>query len=131
MPKSLKRTILYGGHLLLVAFLMLEIGVRIWGYSESHTYDPIYTSFEPSEDIPYIHKPNLIQAQARGLPVINTDSLGLRSKTSGTVYGPQQLGNIALPLWEIRDVWRGYSMNVQTCAHVLEDIHNHQQELLL
>lgn len=131
MPKRSKRTILYGGYLLLVTLSLLEIGSRLWGYSERHIYDPIYSSFELSEDIPYIHKSNLIQAQARGLPVINTDGLGLRSQTSGTVYGPQQLGNIALPLWEIRDVWRGYSMNVQTYAHVLEDIHNHQQELLL
>jgi hypothetical protein len=65
MPKRWKRTILYGGYLLFVTLPLIENGVRMWGYSERHIYDPIYTSFDPSEDIPYIHKPNLVHARAR------------------------------------------------------------------
>jgi hypothetical protein len=98
VPKRLMRTILYRGYLLLVTLPLLEIGVRIWGYSERHLYDPIYMAFEPCEDIPYIHKPNLVQARARGLAVINTDSLGLRAKTSGTVYGTKQPGEYRITI---------------------------------
>ena len=98
MPNRWKRTILYGGYLLLLTLPLLEMSVRIWGYSERHIYDPIYTSFDLSEDIPYIHKPNLLQARARGLAVINTDSLGMRAKTSGMIYAPSNPRNIALPL---------------------------------
>jgi hypothetical protein len=87
---NIEEAILYGGYLLFVTLFILEIGVRIEGYAKRHIYNPIYMSFEQSEDIPYIHKFNLIQSRARGLAVINTDSLGLRLKTSGTVYGPKQ-----------------------------------------
>lgn len=90
MWKRLKWSILYGGYLLLVTLLLLEIGVRVLGYSEHYIYDPIYRLFEQNDAIPYIHKPNLLQARARGLTVINTDSLGLRVKTSGAVYGAKQ-----------------------------------------
>jgi len=45
MPKRWKRTILYGGYLLLITLPLLEIGVRMWGYSARYIYDPIYTSF--------------------------------------------------------------------------------------
>ncbi len=68
------------GYLSLITFFILEIGVRLWGHSEPHIYDPIYRPFEQSEDIPYVHKPNLVQAHARGLAIINTDSLGLRGR---------------------------------------------------
>lgn len=131
MPKRLKRTILYGGYLLLVTFLMLEIGVRIWGYSERHIYDPIYTSFEPSEDIPYIHKSNLIQAQARGLAVINTDSLGLRSKTSGTVYGTKQPHEYRIAIvGDSVTFGEGVPNTQDTFSQVLEDTLNQEQSPL-
>ncbi|MBA3967500.1 MAG: hypothetical protein H0X47_17340 [Nitrospirales bacterium] len=47
-----KRTLSYAGYLLLVTLPLLEMGVRMWGFAERHIYDPIYWSFEPSEDIP-------------------------------------------------------------------------------
>jgi len=49
--------------------------------------DPIYMPFPAAADIPYVHKPGLANARARGLAVINTDSLGLRAKISGATYG--------------------------------------------
>jgi len=53
--------------------------MRVWGYAEGNIYDPIYAAYPQSKDIPYIHKPNLQQARARGLVVFDTDVLGLRS----------------------------------------------------
>lgn len=73
----------------IATLILLEIAVRIWGYSERYIYDPIYMPFEASEDIPFVHKPNLENARARGNAIIHTDSLGLRSTESGTTYGPK------------------------------------------
>lgn len=129
MPKRLTRTILYGGYLLLVTLPLLEMGVRIWGYSERHLYDPIYRAFEPSEDIPYIHKPNLVQARARGLAVINTDSLGLRAKTSGTVYGTKQPDEYRIAIvGDSNTFGEGIPETEDTFAQVLEDTLNQQQQ---
>lgn len=129
MPKRWKRTILYGGYLLLITVPLLEIGVRMWGYSARNIYDPIYTSFEGSEDIPYIHKPNLVQARARGLAVINTDSLGLRAKTSGMVYGPKQLHEYRIAIvGDSNTFGEGVPRTEDTYAQVLEDLLNQQQQ---
>jgi hypothetical protein len=131
MPKRLKRMILYGGYLFLVTLPLLEIGVRMWGYSERHIYDPIYTSFEPSEDIPYIHKPNLLQARARGLAVINTDSLGLRAKASGAVYGTKQPQEYRIAIvGDSVTFGEGVPNTKDTFSQVLEDTLNQQQSLL-
>jgi len=128
MPKRWKKTILYGGYLFLVTLPLLEIGVRMWGYAERYIYDPIYTSFEPTEDIPYIHKSNLIQARARGLAIINTDSLGLRSTTSGTVYGTKQPHEYRIAI--VGDSFtfgEGVPRTEDTYPQVLEDTLNQQQ----
>ena len=77
----------FGGSLLVATFAILEIGVRLLGYSEQYMFDPIYTSYNESNDIPYVYKPNLANARAMGVTVINTDSLGLRAKVSGARYG--------------------------------------------
>lgn len=131
MPKRLKRALLYAGYLLLVTLPLLEIGVRIWGYSEHHIHDPIYTSFESSEDIPYIHKPNLLQARARGLVVINTDSLGLRSKISGTVYGTKQLQEYRIAIvGDSVTFGEGVPNTEETFTEVLENMLNQQQDRL-
>src|SRR5678809_1534280 len=92
MSTSRKRllTISFVGLLIVVPLTVAEIVLRLWGYSERNIYDPIYIPFEKTEDIPYVHKPNLVQARAHGLAIINTDSLGLRSRTSGLRYGPKQ-----------------------------------------
>lgn len=131
MPKELKRTILYGGYLLLVTILLLEISVRIWGYSEHHIHDPIYTSFEPSENVSYIHKPNLMQARARGLVFINTDSLGLRSKVSGIVYGTKQPQEYRIAIvGDSVTFGEGVPNTEETFTEVLEHMLNQHQNLL-
>jgi hypothetical protein len=85
------RKMAFGIYLVGVTLVALEVAVRIWGYSEHHISDPIYMPFEPSPEIPYVHKPNLAHARAHGLAIINTDSLGLRSETAGLVYAPNRL----------------------------------------
>lgn len=122
---------MYTGYLLLVTLPLLEIGVRVWGYSEHHIHDPIYTSFESSEDIPYIHKPNLLRARGRGLAVINTDSLGLRSNISGTVYGTKQPQEYRIAIaGDSVTFGEGVPNTEETFAEVLEHILNQQQNLL-
>jgi hypothetical protein len=130
MPKRLKMTILYGGYLLLVTLLLLEISVRIWGYSEHHIHDPIYASFESGEDIPYIHKPNLMQARARGLVFINTDSLGLRSKVSGMVYGTRQPQEYRIAIVGDSVTFGEGVPTEETFTEVLEHVLNQHQNLL-
>ena len=70
--------------------LVLEIAVRISGYSNQWIYDPIYAPFPASDDLAYIHKPNLKDARARDRIVIQTDSLGNRSLQSGQTYRAKQ-----------------------------------------
>jgi hypothetical protein len=77
-------------YILLVPLVLLEVAVRIWGYSDHYMYDPIYMPFAKSADIPYIQKPDLSNVQARGLAVINTDSLGLRAVKAGARYKDKQ-----------------------------------------
>lgn len=85
----MKRGFVFFSLFIVVPLFLLEVGVRIWGYSFRCLYDPIYMPYEKSADIPYVHKPNLKHVRARGNAVINTDSLGLRSSTVGAVYGPK------------------------------------------
>jgi hypothetical protein len=88
MRKFLKKLV-FASYVVIATTTLLEIAVRISGYSEHHLCDPIYTTFAGSADIPYVHKPKLANARARGLAVINTDSLGLRSKTGEDHFGPR------------------------------------------
>ncbi|HEB50137.1 MAG TPA: SGNH/GDSL hydrolase family protein [Desulfobulbus sp.] len=81
------KRLLFPVYVLLAAAVLLEIAVRLWGYSDHYIYDPIYRPCEQSADIPYVHRPNLHNARARGSAVINTDSLGLRALESGATYG--------------------------------------------
>lgn len=129
MPKRIKRVFLFGVYLLLITIFLLEIGVRMWGYSERYIYDPIYMPFTTSEDIPYIHKPNLTQARARGLAVINTDSLGLRAKTSGTIYGPKQPCEYRIAIvGDSNTFGEGVPKTEDTYAQVLEESLNQQPQ---
>src|SRR6185503_13894816 len=92
MRRVLKR-LLFAVYLSAATFALLEIGVRVSGYSERHLCDPIYARFESApEEIPYVHRPNLSGARGRGLSVVNTDSLGLRSNVAGETYGARELG---------------------------------------
>src|SRR5690349_14203988 len=80
-------------------FALFELGVRVSGYSEHHICDPIYTRFgDASEEIPYVHKPNLSGARGRGLSIVNTDSLGLRSDTAGETYGARATGEYRIAI---------------------------------
>lgn len=92
MRRVLKR-LLFAGYFLAATFALLEVGVRVSGYSEKHLCDPIYARFDAApEEIPYVHRPNLSGARGRGLSVVNTDSLGLRSTSAGETYGAREPG---------------------------------------
>jgi hypothetical protein len=92
MRRLLKR-LLFVVYLSAATFALLEVGVRVSGYSEHHLCDPIYERFESApEEIPYVHRPNLSGARGRGLSVVNTDSLGLRTDVAGESYGPRETG---------------------------------------
>jgi hypothetical protein len=82
--------ILYFFYIFLIVFVLLEVLVRIWGYSDMYLYDPIYMAFPASKDIPFVMKPDLKHARAHGNIWINTDSLGLRSPISGRTYGKKK-----------------------------------------
>ena len=90
MKRPLKRLLL-ALYISGATLALLEVGVRVSGYSEHHLCDPIYARFDAApEEIPYVHRPNLSGARGRGLSVVNTDSLGLRSTMAGETYGPRQ-----------------------------------------
>jgi hypothetical protein len=92
MRRVLKR-LLFVVYISAATFALLEVGVRVSGYSEHHLCEPIYARFDAAPDeIPYVHRPNLSGARGRGLSVVNTDSLGLRSMVSGETYGARALG---------------------------------------
>src|SRR6185369_4507197 len=88
--RSASRKLLYALYLVTASVVLAELGVRISGYAGRHLCDPIYQPFAGSADIPYVHKPSLDQARARGFAVINTDAMGLRSLTVGEQCGPHQ-----------------------------------------
>ncbi|MGH7217779.1 MAG: SGNH/GDSL hydrolase family protein [Nitrospiraceae bacterium] len=120
---------LVAAYVLLITLVALEAAVRIWGYSEPHIYDPIYTSFDRTKDIPYIHKPNLMEARARGLAVINTDSLGLRAKIAGTSYGAKQPNEYRIAVvGDSCTFGEGVTRTEDTFAQVLEDTLNQRQQ---
>jgi lysophospholipase L1-like esterase len=123
------KKLLFALYLSVVVFALLEIGVRLSGYSEHHITDPIYMSFAPAQaDIPYVHKPNLSNARARGLAVINTDSLGLRSMTAGEQYASRQANEYRIAVaGDSVTFGEGVSKTEDTFAQVLEDTLNQKQ----
>lgn len=128
MLKRLLKKLLFAFYLLVATLVLLEIGVRLWGYSTRHICDPIYTSFSSSQEIPYIHKPTLSQARARGLSIINTDSLGLRSKTVGAQYGPRQADEYRIAIvGDSVTFGEGVEKTEDTFAAVLEEALNRRQ----
>ncbi len=129
MTRGPLRKLLDALSILLITLIMLEVAVRIWGYAQPHIYDPIYRPYDRTEDIPYIHKPNLVQARARGLAVINTDSLGLRAKIAGALYGVKQPNEYRIAL--IGDSYtfgEGVTRTEDTFAQVLEDTLNQRHQ---
>jgi lysophospholipase L1-like esterase len=114
---------------LLVTLVLLEGAIRMWGYAEGHLYDPIYRPFDRSQDIPYIHKPNLLHAKARGLALIDTDSLGLRAKTSGVVYGVKQANEYRIAIvGDSVTFGEGVRRTEDTFTQVLEDTLNQPKQ---
>jgi hypothetical protein len=73
------RLFVYPIFFLLATLILLEIGVRVWGYSDGYIYEPIYMPFGDGTSIPFIHKPHLNHALARSRTYIDTDEFGLRS----------------------------------------------------
>lgn len=129
MTRGPLRKLLGALSILFITLIMLEVAVRIWGYAQPHIYDPIYRPYDRAEDIPYIHKPNLVAARARGLAVINTDSLGLRAKTAGASYGAKQPNEYRIAL--IGDSYtfgEGVAGTEDTYAQVLEESLNRRQQ---
>ena len=129
MTRKPLRKLLGAACVLLITLIALEVSVRIWGYPERHIYDPIYMSFDRTGDIPYIHKPNLTQASARGLAVINTDSLALRAKIVGASYGVKQPNEYRIAVvGDSVTFGEGVQRTEDTFAQVLGDTLNQQQQ---
>jgi hypothetical protein len=129
MKKRWLRKLIFAVYLLVVSSVLLEIGVRVVGYSEQHLCDPIYTTFQPSSEIPYVHKSNLVNARARGLAIVNTDSLGLRSMKSGERYGVHEGHEYRIAIvGDSVTFGEGVEKTADTFAQVLEDTLNEKQE---
>jgi hypothetical protein len=124
------RSIGRGAILLVGTLFVAEIGIRLSGYADRHIYDPIYMRYGSGEEIPYVHKPNLEKARARGLAVINTDRLGLRSKMAGARYGRKQPGEYRIAIaGDSGTFGEGVPRTEDTFAQVLEDELNRRQDL--
>jgi hypothetical protein len=85
----MRRGLLYTLYLGLSCLILLEVFVRLWGYSQRYISDPVYMAGIPSE-IPYVMRPNLANARGQSDTRFNTDALGLRSQHPGTRYGAKQ-----------------------------------------
>lgn len=120
----IKKGILAAG-ILLATLVVLEIGVRFSGFAARHISDPIYMPFAGSADIPYIHKPNLRQARGRGLTVVDTDSLGLRSTTVGQPHASKKAGEFRIAIFgDSVTFGEGVTKTEDTFAQVLQDLLN-------
>ena len=127
MRRLLKKSLL-AFYLLLTVSILFEIGVRLSGYAERQLYDSIYMRFALTQEIPYVHRPNLVKARARGLAVLNTDSLGLRSKTAGAQYGAHQDNEYRIALaGDSVTFGEGVKKTEDTFPQVLEDTLNQKQ----
>src|SRR2546423_1637876 len=128
MIRSVLRKVLFALYLAIILFALPELAVRISGYAEHHLCDPIYKPFESAPDIPYVHKPNLSQARARGLAIINTDSAGLRSITTGEQSGPHRENEYRIALvGDSVTFGEGVAKTEDTFAQVLEERLNRRQ----
>ncbi len=95
---KLWKRLAYLAYMAIVCLALLELAVRIWGYSERYIYDPVYEPFPNSSEIPYVHKPCLHHARARGLVSLDTDKLGLRTSRGCVGYGPPDFNEIRIAI---------------------------------
>jgi hypothetical protein len=131
MIRKLLKRLLFLLYLSVVMLALLEAGVRLWGYSERHITDPIYMPFTQAQEIPYVHKPNLSNARARGLAIINTDSMGLRSMKAGERCGPHQDNEFRIAVvGDSVTFGEGVVHTQDTFSQVLEETLNRQQSAL-
>ncbi len=131
MMRKLLKKLLFAFYLLVLTFTLLEVGVRLWGYSERHICDPIYMPFDRAQEIPYVHKPNLVNARARGLAVINTDNLGLRAMTNGDRRGARRGDEYRIAIvGDSVTFGEGVIKTEDTFPQVLEDTLNRKQSTL-
>jgi hypothetical protein len=115
--------------LVTVTFILLEIAVRLSNYSQMHFYDHIYEAY--NKDISYKLKPNLLNAQGNGCAIINTDSLGLRSKTSGASYGSKKDNEYRIAITgDSITFGNGVKNTDDTFCAVLEDLLNRKKRPL-
>ena len=78
-----------------------------------------------------MHKSNLAQARAHGLAVINTDSLGLRTKNAGAVYGAKQPNEYRIVIvGDSCTFGEGVARTEDTFVQVMEDTLNQQQKTM-
>ncbi len=123
------KALLYILYILTITLVITEIFVRFWGYSEHYLYDPIYMPYDKTADIPYIQKPDLHNVQARGLAVISTDSLGLRSTVAGRVYEDKQEKEFRIAITgDSVTFGEGISQTADTYPAVMQSILNSKQQ---
>lgn len=67
--------------------LVLESILRLWGYADRYISDPIYMSYDQCDAPIVTHKPNLRNAKASAMVLMDTDSLGLRTINPGEPIG--------------------------------------------
>ncbi|MGH9383080.1 MAG: SGNH/GDSL hydrolase family protein [Vicinamibacterales bacterium] len=107
---------------LFVALLTLEVALRVRGDYEREVYDAVYQV--PSrchDEIPYVLKANLANARGRGLALLSTDSLGLRSNAVGTTYAAKKVGEFRIGIaGDSVTFGEGVWLNEDTYAQVLQ-----------
>lgn len=52
MRRRVVRSALFSVSLLVVTGITLEIGVRLWGYSDRYIWEPVYMPFNGTDEIP-------------------------------------------------------------------------------
>ncbi len=125
------KVMLFSLYLVAVTLILLEIGVRIWGYSDRYIYDANYMPFDKAESIPYVLKPDLHNVRGRGDIILNTDSLGLRSITAGEVTGPKADNEYRIAIaGDSVTYGQGLKKTEDTYVQVLEDFLNRRQSAL-
>jgi lysophospholipase L1-like esterase len=122
----MRKFVFYSLYLFFSTLILLEISVRLWGYSNRHIYDPIYMHYL-SPEIPYILKPNLRNAKAPTNTIINTDEMGLRCLNPCSHHEKKEPG-------EYRIIFLGDSFtfgqgvnNAELFTQVIEDDLNQRQ----